>query len=132
MVLEKLLKPALVDQADMKTLEPSLKIVKDNVITTLANSPRFGEQILVRGVQSQIDKMSGVKAFFGKMLYGKESFDWGKVRLTEEGKKAEAYIKENILLPKFKTENKSAEEEKKINEKAEELVTSAVKGYKKS
>lgn len=131
MVLEKFLRPALVDQVEMKTLDPNMKIIKDNVVAILANSPRFGEQILKRGVQTQIDKMGGVTKFFGKMLYGKESFDWSKVRTTEDGKKAEAYIKENILLPKFKSEKISAEEEKKIAEKAEELVTIAVKGYKK-
>jgi hypothetical protein len=130
MVLEKILKPVLIDQTDLKTLDPMMKTVKDNVVVMLANSPRFGDQILQRGVQSQINNMGGMTKFFGKMLYGKESFDWTKVRTTEEGKKAEAYIKENILLPKFKSEKRSTEEEKKIAEKAEELVTKAVKGYK--
>ena len=130
-VMDKMLRPALIHQADFKVLEPEMVAIKDSVVNVLANSPKFGEQILRTGVQTQINKMSGVKSFFGKMLYGKESFEWEKVRLTEEGKKAEAYIKEHILLPKFKSMQRTPEVEKKIAEEAEELVTNAVKKYKK-
>lgn len=132
-VMEKVLKPALVDQISMSSpaLTSNINEVKDNVINLLATSPKFGDRILETGVQTQINKMSGVKSFFGKMLYGKDAFEWSKVRTTAEGRAAEDYIREHILLPKFKSKIFSAEENKRINEEAEELVTKAVKSYKK-
>ncbi len=133
MVLEKILKPALIDQIEFSSpaLTANTKVVKDNVITLLANSPNFGDKIVQTGVQTQINKMGGVKSFLGKMMYGAEAFDWSKVRLTPEGRAAENYIKENVLLPKFKGVPQTAEDEKKAKVESEELVTNAVKAYKK-
>ncbi len=75
--------------------------------------------------------MSGIKKFFAKKLYGEDSLEWEKVRMTSDGKKAESYIKENILLPKFKGLIITDFEQEKINVEVEKMVTAAVKTYRK-
>lgn len=133
MVMNQLLRPALVDGADMKgdAFKNSMTKVKDDVVKLLVNAPSFGEQAIKVSIQHQINDMSGVTKFFAKTLYGGESLDWEKVRRTPAGIEAEAYIKETVLTPKFKGEAQTPAETKKTMEKAEELVTKAVKAYGK-
>ncbi|MBC7712422.1 MAG: hypothetical protein H7177_03735 [Rhizobacter sp.] len=132
-VMEKILKPILMDNADTKgsAYKTNMDAVKDNVIKLLINSPQFGETAISMTIQKQMDNMGGVTKFFAKTLYGGDSLNWEKVRLTDEGKKAEAYIKDNVLGPKFKGIVQSAEEQKKAMDSAQEMVTKAVKSYGK-
>lgn len=133
MVMEKLLRPALVDGADMKAepFKSNMNGIKDNVVKLLINAPSFGEQAIKVSIQNQINDMSGVTKFFAKTLYGGEALQWDKVRLTKDGKAAEEYIKASVLTPKFKGETQSAAETKKAMATAEELVKRAVKNYGK-
>nr|BDT27197.1 hypothetical protein BHI3_06630 [Bacteriovorax sp. HI3] len=130
-VMEKLLKPALVDGADMSGsgFKANMDAIKDNVVKLLIDAPSFGEKAIKMSIQNQINEMNGVTKFFAKVLYGGESLQWEKVRLTEDGKKAEAYIKEHVLEPKFKGTIQTDEEKKKAMKEAEKLVTKAVKNY---
>lgn len=132
MVMEKILKPLLLEQASMSSplMTAGMDVVKDRVIKMLVYSPNFGEQIIKSSVQSKINDMGGITRFFAKAIYGKSSLDWEKVRTSTEGKKAEAFIRDNVLLPKFKGETMAKDDEKKIMAEAEKLVTNAVKGYK--
>lgn len=130
LVMDKLLKPALLEN-DVKTdvLKTSMEAIKDNVVKLLINSPNFGEQAIKLSIQKQINDMNGVTKFFAKALYGGQSLNWDKVRLTPEGIKAEEYIKENVLTPKFKGVIQSTAEQKKVNDEAEKLVKKAVKSF---
>lgn len=130
-VMEKILKPALIDGVDMSSapFKANMDAIKDNVVKLLIDAPSFGEKAIKMGIQNQINEMGGVTKFFAKVLYGSESLDWEKVRLTEDGKKAEAYIKEKVLEPKFKGTVQTDEEKKKAMKEAEKLVTKAVKNY---
>lgn len=130
-ILNKVIKPALIDNQDMGTpaSKASLEAIKDNVIKLLINAPSFGEQAIKIGIQNQINGMNGVVKFFAKTLYGANALQWEKVRQTEDGKKAEAFIKEYVLTPKFKGTIQTPAEQKKINDEAEKLVTKAVKSY---
>ena len=132
-VMEKLLKPALIDGADMsgEPFKSNMNGIKDNVVKLLINAPSFGEQAIKVSIQKQMNDMAGVTKFFAKTLYGGDSLKWDKVRLTAEGKAAENYIKFSVLEPKFKGEVQSAAEVKKTMERAEELVKRAVKNYGK-
>ncbi|MFA6238334.1 MAG: hypothetical protein WC635_13455 [Bacteriovorax sp.] len=131
MVMEKILKPVLMDQADLNSplMSAGMDSIKDRVTKMLVFSPNFGDQIIKTSVQGKINDMGGISKFFAKVIYGKGSLDWEKVRLTSKGKEAEEFIRENILLPKFKGQAISAEQEKKDNEESERLVTAAVKSY---
>jgi len=133
LVMEKILRPILLENIDTngEVYKSNYQGIKDNIVQLLADAPSFGEQAMVLGVQKQINEMSNLKKFFAKKLYGEESLEWEKVRTTSEGKKAEAYIKQYILLPKFKGTIISPEEQKKINLEAENLVSSAVKNYRR-
>lgn len=131
LVMEKLLKPALLEGADMKgvAFKTNMDVIKDNVVRLLVEAPSFGQQALKIGIQEKINEMSGFTKFFAKALYGGDALKWEKVRETAEGKKAETFIREYYLIPKFKGTPQTAEEQKKILEEAEKLVTKAVKSY---
>ena len=130
-VMEKILKPALVDGADMSGpgFKANMDAIKDNVVKLLIDAPSFGEKAIKMSIQNQINEMGGVTKFFAKTLYGGDALLWEKVRLTEDGKKAEAYIKQYVLEPKFKGTVQTDEEKKKAMKEAEKLVTKAVKNY---
>lgn len=130
-VMEKILKPALLENSDLKGVayKTNMEVIKDSVVKLLINAPSFGETAISMGIQKQIDGMGGFTKFFAKVLYGGESLNWEKVRATEQGKKAEAYIKENVLMPKFKGTSQTPEEQKKIMDEATKMVTQAVKAY---
>jgi hypothetical protein len=132
-VMNNLLRPALIDGADMKgaAFQSNMNAIKDNVIKLLVNAPSFGEQAITISIQQQISDMPGVTKFFAKTLYGGDSLNWEKVRRTPAGIEAEAYIKETVLTPKFKGEVLSAEESKKRMAEAEKRVKAAVKAYEK-
>ena len=132
-VMEKLLKPALIDGANMsgEPFKSNMNGIKDNVVKLLINAPSFGEQAIKVSIQNQINDMSGVTKFFAKTLYGGDALQWEKVRRTPAGIAAEAYIKDAVLTPKFKGEEQSASETKKTMEEAEKLVKKAVKSYGK-
>jgi hypothetical protein len=132
-VMEKLLKPALIDGANMSAdpFKSNMNGIKDTVVKLLINAPSFGEQAIKVSIQKQINDMGGVTKFFAKSLYGGDSLHWDKVRLTPEGKIAEEYIKSAVLTPKFKGEAQSPAEAKKAMATAQELVTRAVKKYGK-
>ncbi len=133
LVMDKILKPILLDNIDTSGIvyKTNFEGIKDNIIQILVDAPRFGEQAIIMGVQKQINEMGGVKKFFAKKLYGEESLEWEKVRTTPDGQRAEAYIKENILLPKFKGTVISDQDQEKINTEAEKMVSNAVKTYRK-
>lgn len=131
MVVERMLKPFLLGTADAKSPDytASMEVIKENVIKLLIDSPKFGEQAIKLSVQKQINDMGGVTKFFAKALYGGDSLQWDKVRMSPEGKKAEEFIKTQILMPKFKGTIQSSAEQKKAYEEAEKLVKKAVKSY---
>lgn len=130
-VHETILKPALIDGAEMSgpAVKTNLEQVNNKVVKMLIMSPRFGDQIVKSGIQKQIDNMGFLTKTFAKVLYGKDNLVWEKVRMSDAGKAAEAYIKENVLLPKFSGKPMSPEEEKRVNAEAEKLVTEAVKKF---
>lgn len=132
-VMEKLLKPALIDGANMSAepFKSNMNGIKDNVVKLLINAPSFGEQAIKMSVQNQINDMGGVTKFFAKTLYGGDALQWEKVRRTPAGMEAEAYIKESVLTPKFKGEVQTEAETKKTMAEAEKLVKKAVKSYGK-
>lgn len=133
MVMNNLLRPALVEGADMKgeVFQNSTAQIKGDVIKLLINSPSFGEQAIKVSIQHKINDMSGVTRFFAKIFYGGDALNWEKVRLTPAGVRAEMYIKEVVLTPKFSGKIQSPAEIKKAMEEAEKLVTNAVKTYGK-
>lgn len=95
MVMNQLLRPALVDGADMKgvAFKGSMTKVKDDVVKLLVNAPSFGEQAVKVSIQNQINDMSGVTKFFAKSFYGDDSLDWEKVRRTPAGIEAKPILK---------------------------------------
>jgi hypothetical protein len=131
MVMEKMLKPILMDQASVKSplMVAAMDSVKDRVIKILVSSPHFGDQIIKSSVQNQINNLDKFTRFMAKALYGSKSLNWEQVRTSANGIIAENYIRENILLPKFKGTIFSKEEENKINTEAEKLVKAAIKKY---
>lgn len=133
-IMSDVLRPGLLEGKDLASPEMTAKMdqIKSNVVEVLINAPSFGEEIIKKGIQVQINQLGGVTKFFAKTLYGDSSLDWEKVRQTPNGKKAEEYIKEKVIIPKFKGQTISEEEMKKITAEAKALVTKGVKGYAKS
>lgn len=130
-VATNILRPVLVNGESMtgEKVAPAIEDVTKKVTEALATSDRFGKEIIQASVQNQINNMSSVKTFFGKLLYGKDSFRWSNVRNSSKGQIAENFIATSILLPRLRGDNLSAQELERINRQAEELVTDAVKNY---
>lgn len=134
-VMEKILKPTLLDNADLGGVayKTSMDVIKDSVIRLLVNAPSFGEKAISMTIQGKMNEMGGFTKFVVKnFIGGKDSLDWEKVRRTPAGVEAEAYIKEQVLIPKFKGDVLTPEQEKKVMKQAEEMVTAAVKTYGKN
>ncbi|MBY0414475.1 MAG: hypothetical protein K2Q18_09930, partial [Bdellovibrionales bacterium] len=129
--MNKLLRPVLIENKDMQDVafKTNMENIKEQVVKLLLYSPKFGDQVIKLGVQHQMDSMNGITKFFAKALYGGDSLQWEKVRMTKDGKKAEEFIRDNVLLPKFKGIEQTTAEKKKINAEAEKLVKKAVKSY---
>ncbi len=126
-----ILKPLLIEGADFNSprVKNSIEQVNNKVVRMLVDSPKFGDTIVKTGIQMQINEMGGFSRFMAKIFYGSDNLNWEKVRTSEAGKKAEQYIKENVLLPKFEGRTLTPKEIEKINEEAERLVKEAVKKY---
>ncbi len=131
MVMDTLLRPALIDGADIKgaAFKGNMDAIKSDVIKLLVNAPTFGEQAVKISIQSQINDLPGVAKFFARVLYSSDSLDWEKVRLTPAGIEAEAYIKQAVLTPKFTGVVQSPTETKRTMGEAERLVKVAVKSF---
>ena len=130
-VMARILKPALINGEDLQgpVYKENMANIKDTVVKLLLDAPSFGEQAIKLSIQKQINDMAGVTKFFAKIIYGGDSLQWEKVRLTKKGKEAEDFIKNHLLTPKFKGMPQTQAEQKKINEEAEKLVKEAVKSY---
>lgn len=131
-VLNNILKPILLNNADMSS--PAMVAhsdeVKSNVTKLLLYSPQFGDTIIKAGVQNKLDQTGGFTRFIVKVVFGKGHLEWEKVRTTEKGRKAEEYIRENVLLPKFKGQSLSKAEQSRISAEAEKLVKDAIMNMK--
>jgi len=132
-VHDNILSLVLIHGMDMSSplVEKNTEEVNNRVIKMLVASPKFGDVMIKSSIQTSIDNMGGFTKFFAKVLYGSQSLNWDNVRQTPAGLKAEEYIRENILLPKFKGNVLSKEQEEALNKEAEKLVTEAVKSAKK-
>lgn len=130
-VMEKILKPVLMEQASMESplMKAGMDAVQTKVTRLLVYSPNFGDQILKTSIQSKIDNKGGITKFMARLIYGSNSLNWDKVRTSERGKAAEDFIREKYLMPKFSGVPLTREEEEKIMKEAEKLVESAVKNY---
>jgi hypothetical protein len=132
-ILNTLINPLFVEgkKSSSQDLATSVADITNQVTHLLVNSPHFGEKIIASQVQGSIDNISAIKGFFVKVFYGgKNALNWQHVRLTNKGQVAEDYIKENIMMPKFKNIPLSTAEIKKRNDEAERLVGIAVKSYR--
>jgi hypothetical protein len=129
MVMEKILKPVLMEQADLKSplMTAGMDSIKEKVIQTLVYSPHFGDEILKKSIQARLDNENFFIKLAAKVAYGSNSMNWDVVRTTPHGQAAEAYIRENVLIPKMKGQVQTKEEEAKIKDESIRLVKLAVK-----
>jgi hypothetical protein len=131
MVQDKILKPLLLENVKQKSpiMDAAMSTVKERVVKMLVYAPSFGEQLTKSSIQNKINDTNGFTRFFAKAIYGKSSLNWEKVRTTSKGKEAENFIRENIVLPKFKGQKMASNLEKKNTDLAEKLVSEAIKSY---
>lgn len=130
-VMEKILEPVLMEQASMDSplMKAGMDAVQTKVTKLLVYSPNFGDQIIKTSIQNKINDKNMVTKFMARLIYGKNSMNWEKVRTTDKGKAAEDYIREHYLIPKFSGTSLSKQDEEKIMKEAEKLVETAVKNY---
>lgn len=130
-VMEKVVKPALVEGKDLTgpELTKAQDEIKGDIIVELVNSPRFGTKLVDYSIDKQLKETGWFTKLIGKAMYSGDAFVWSNLKTTASGLAAEKYIKDNILIPKFKGQKLDIKEEQRIMEKAEELVTQAVKRY---
>lgn len=130
-VMDKILQPMLMDQMGMDSpiIKAGMDAVQGKVTKLLVHSPSFGDQIIKSSIQSKINDKNAFTKFMARMIYGKNSMNWEKVRATDKGKAAEDYIREKYLMPKFSGAALSKDDEEKIMKEAVKLVESAVKNY---
>lgn len=129
LISEKILKPLLLEGRSLKdpAQNAAVAMLSQKVASALLESPEFGQRLVAGAVQQQIDaQTSGTVSrwFFNSVGY---SYDWNALRLTERGRAAEAYVKENVIRPRVMGESISREEMRRRNAEASRLVTEAVK-----
>lgn len=129
--MEKVILPAIIQGRELSSpeLTRAQDEIKDDVIVELVNSPRFGTKLVDYAIEKQLSETGWFTKFVGKALYSGDAFVWGNLKTTPSGKNAEQFIKQHILIPRFKGQKIDLSEERKIMEKAESLVTLAVKRY---
>ncbi len=136
-IVKTVLEPVLVDQQDYSSfpVKTALSEVEHEVALTLLDSPQFGRRMAKlyaqKGIDDKANSYLGIPGVFISMIYGSEAKDWNKVRETESGKKAEAYIREKLLAPNFLSEKLSKEEEQKRRAEAATLVQAAMSEFAK-
>ena len=127
-VMEKILKPALMEQASMDSpmIMAGLESVKNKVVEMLIKSKDFGEVIIKTGVQKQIDSKVANSPFYARWYVYAFPRNWDNLRTSTKGRAAEVYIRDNILLPKIKGIVLTELEIKSRTEEAEKLIKSAI------
>ncbi len=134
MAMEKILKPVLIGKLSMSSplIDEAKKEVKARTTEILVNSSIVGGKIIKMGVQDKINKKLNIITKTLIKVAGKEkSVNWENVRSTPKGQAAEKFIRENIVMPKFKKLAISPEELKKAEDEAQRLVKEAIKSYGK-
>lgn len=114
---------------DSPEIVASENALKQQIAGILLRSPHFGDTLLQGTVQGQIDSMNFAVKFFAGLIYGKNSLNWSKVRLTPKGQAAEDYIRQNIMTPEFNGVAIPKDQMSKIEKQAQKLVTDAVESY---
>lgn len=132
MVMDKILKPVLMEQTSMDSplMKLGMDAVQAKVTRMLVYAPSFGDQIIKTSIQNKLNSKSGFEKTIAKWIYGSNSMNWDKVRLSERGQAAEDYIRERYLMLKFSSAPLSKNEEEKIMGEAEKLVKEAVTNFK--
>lgn len=103
--------------------------IRKDVTELLVESPQFGSVLISESIQKQMNDMGFASRFFARMLYGADSLKWERLRTTDKGRAAEAYIRDAILRPKMMNDSVSPQEEQRRLKQARDLVTQAVKSY---
>lgn len=126
-IVEGVIKPVLLEGKSMKhpAVLAAAAGARRDIGTLLTDSDDFGTILISASVQRKMDDLDVASRFFARLLYGKESLDWSRVRSTEKGKAAELYIRQSILRPKLTGEELSPEEQARRLQVAKTKVTEA-------
>lgn len=130
-IMSEVVMPALTQGKELTgpELSKAQEAIKSDIIVELVNSPRFGTKLVDYSIEKQLKETGWFTKLIGKALYSGDAFVWSNLKTTHSGQAAEKYIKEKILIPKFKGQKISTKDEQQIMKQAEELVTQAVKRY---
>jgi hypothetical protein len=130
LLVKEILGPVLLEGASLKDPGPAAAkiLLREKIGQALLDSEAFGDALTRHVVQTQIDaKTSVLSRFFGRTFLGYSSFDWDTARQTEAGQKAEAYLREMVLRPKFLGETLSPEETQRRRDEASRLIQESLK-----
>jgi hypothetical protein len=127
-VAEKILKPMLLNGQSLNSpqLQAAKNQLKQELAGLLLRSPYFGGAIVKDGVQRQLSQQDGLTTFFANLLYGSNALDWNRVRQSPKGQIAEAFIRDQILKPRFLGTQLSPAEDASRRKQAEDLIKSAI------
>jgi len=124
-LVEKILTPLLLEGKSIKSKEPSMAatVIEREVADILLNSPAFGDLLVNKAIQTNIDAERGLSDWVFENVFG-YSYDWSKIKNASA---ARDYVRQNIIGPRIRGENISDSEMKKRKKKAKSLVIEAMK-----
>lgn len=124
-LVEKILTPLLLEGKSMKAKEPSMAatVIEREVADILLNSPAFGDILVNKAIQSNIDAERGISDWVFENVFG-YNYDWSQLKNATE---ARDYVRQNIIGPRIRGETISDAEMKKRKKKAKGLVIEAMK-----
>lgn len=128
---ERLLGPVLLEGKSMKAAPQAAAIgtLKSQIADALLASKDFGDLLVASAVQKQIDNKAewAVTKWLATKFMGYRSLYWKDVRETEKGRKAEEFVRSQVVRPQFTGESVSAEEKARRLAEANRLVEEALK-----
>ncbi|MGZ3711773.1 MAG: hypothetical protein ACXVBE_08455, partial [Bdellovibrionota bacterium] len=128
MITEKILKPMLLEAKGMSDpkVSAAMTMLESKVMEKLIESPHFGDQIIQGKIQQNIDSSTNMfTRFAGRIFSGYQTFSWSEAREKPAGKAAEAYLRDQIIRPRFS--GQAIPDYQARMEKVSEMVKEALK-----
>ena len=128
---ERILGPVLIEGKSMKAPAQAAAIgtLKSQIADALLASKDFGDLLVSSAVQKQIDNKAqwAVTKWLATKFMGYRSLYWKDVRDSEKGRRAEEFVRSQVVRPQFSGESISAEEKARRLAEANRLVEEALK-----
>lgn len=128
-ILDNVVRPILIEGNKMSDpkVDTGLKLLERQVMTTLIESPHFGDILVDGKIQEGIDSTNSFYRFIGRTYLNYRTYKWEEVKDTPAGKEAAAYLRDKIIRPRLEDEAIDPKEMAARRQKLDAMVKEALK-----